>query len=130
MLARLADMYGFEIYPISLDGRPMPNGLFQQFQIDQGQARQLGVVNTPAMFLAHPPDKFIQIAQGAVSMDELVNRIVMVAVQAGWLDQRDYEQTRPFATQAMFNDTHAPADAFGDPDGLVDYLRNTLRSAR
>ncbi len=130
VLARLADTYGFEVYPISLDGRPMSNGLFQKFQIDQGQARQLGVVSTPAMFLAHPPDKFIPIAQGAVSMDELVNRVLMTAVQAGWLDEKDYQQTRPLTTQAMLDDTHLPANAVTDPDRLVEFLRNRLRSAR
>lgn len=130
VLARLADVYGFEIFPISLDGRPMSNGLFERFRVDQGQARQLGVVSTPAMFLAHPPDNFIPIAQGAVSMDEIVNRILMASVQAGWLEEKDYQQTRPLATQAMLDDTHLPANAVTDPDRLVEFLRNRLRSAR
>ncbi len=129
VLARLADAYGFEIYPISLDGRPMPNGLFRQFRVDQGQARKLGVVSTPAMFLAQPPDKFIQIAQGAVSMEELVSRILMVAVQAGWLDEKDYQQTRPLTAQTTFYGAQLPGGDFPNPEDLVEYLRNAVRSA-
>lgn len=129
VLARLADAYGFEIYPISLDGRPMPNGLFRQFRVDQGQARKLGVVSTPAMFLAQPPDKFIQIAQGSVSMEELVSRILMVAVQAGWLDEKDYQQTRPFTAQATFDGAQLTGGDFRNPEDIVEYLRNAVRSA-
>lgn len=130
ILARLADRYGFEIFPISLDGEPMPNGLFQDFRTDQGQARELGVISTPAMFLAHPPDKFIQIAQGAVSMDELVNRILLVAMQAGWLEQRDYAETRPMTAVATFDGGQLPAEAVLDREKLVEYLRERVRGVR
>lgn len=127
ILANLADRYGFEIFPISLDGRPMPNGLFQHFRIDQGQAQDLGVISTPAMFLAHPPDKFVQIAQGAISIDELVQRILVVALQAGWLDQREYAETRPISAQATFDGARLPADVFSDPEKLIEHLRQGVR---
>ncbi|MDO9103351.1 MAG: conjugal transfer protein TraF [Methylovulum sp.] len=43
ILGMLANAYGFTIYPVSLDGLPMPNGLFGNFKTDQGQAALLGV---------------------------------------------------------------------------------------
>lgn len=127
ILASLADRFGFEIFPISLDGRAMPNGLFPNFRIDQGQARDLGVLSAPAMFLARPPDKTIQIAQGVISMDELVNRILLVALQAGWLEQREYEQTRPISAQVAFDGMSLPSEAFSDPKMLVEFLREKVR---
>lgn len=130
ILARLADLYGFQVYPVSLDGRPMPNGLFQDFRTDRGQAQQLGVVSTPAMFLAHPPGKFVQIAQGAISMEELVSRILLAAVQAGWLEENEYQKSRAFAVQATLDKTRVPANALSDPAKLVDYFRNSIRSMR
>lgn len=130
ILASLADRYGFEIFPISLDGRPMPNGLFQNYRVDQGQARDLGVISTPAMFLAHPPDKTIQIAQGAISTDELVHRILLVALQAGWLDLREYEQTRSVSARATFDGARLPAEAVSDPQKLIEYLRQSVRRSQ
>ncbi|HUL11331.1 MAG TPA: conjugal transfer protein TraF, partial [Methylococcaceae bacterium] len=50
LLAVLEKRFGFKVYAVSLDGRPMPGDLYLDFHTDRGQANLLGVVSTPAMF--------------------------------------------------------------------------------
>jgi conjugal transfer pilus assembly protein TraF len=68
----LEKVYGFKIYPVSLDGLPMPNGLFGNFRLDQGQAALLGVEQTPALFLIKPPRQIVSLTQGALSLEVVV----------------------------------------------------------
>jgi conjugal transfer pilus assembly protein TraF len=94
LLALLEKRFGFKVYAVSLDGQAMPNGLYPDFRVDQGQAHLLGVVSTPALFLMKPPDGIIQLAQGAVSLDDLSGRILLAAKDNGWIDEGMYEATR------------------------------------
>ena len=54
----------------------------------------LGVVSTPALFLMKPPDGIVQLAQGAISLDDLSGRILLAAKDNGWIDTGVYEATR------------------------------------
>jgi len=94
LLALLEKRFGFRVYAVSLDGMPMPNGLFPDFHADQGQAHSLGVVSTPALFIMKPPNGIVQLAQGAVSLDDLSGRILLAAKDNGWIDEGMYEATR------------------------------------
>jgi conjugal transfer pilus assembly protein TraF len=94
LLTLLEKRFGFKVYAVSLDGRPMPNGSYPDFRVDQGQAHLLGVVSTPALFLMKPPDGIVQLAQGAVSLDDLSGRILLAAKDNGWIDDAVYEATR------------------------------------
>ena len=101
LLALLEKRFGFKVYAVSLDGRPMPNGLYPDFHVDQGQAHLLGVISTPALFLMRPPDGIVQLAQGAVSLDDLSGRRFDAGggFQCRWLcvsvgDQRDVFRLR------------------------------------
>ncbi|MBD9362355.1 conjugal transfer protein TraF [Methylomonas fluvii] len=94
ILAMLERSYGFKIYPVSLDGLPMPNGLFNQFKIDQGQAALLGVEQTPALFLMKPPKQIVPLSQGVLSLEEATSRILLAAKEAGWLDSSQYQTTQ------------------------------------
>ena len=50
LLKSIQDIHGFKIFPVSLDGRPLQNDLFGRFERDRGQARAMGVIQTPALF--------------------------------------------------------------------------------
>ncbi|MEY3289095.1 MAG: hypothetical protein RLZZ419_1337 [Pseudomonadota bacterium] len=91
ILNMLEKTYGFKIYPVSLDGLAMPNGLFSEFKVDQGQAGLLGVEQTPALFLMKPPRQIVPLTQGALSLEELTGRILLAAKEAGWLDAAQYQ---------------------------------------
>jgi len=99
VIAILEKKYGFKIIPISIDGLPMPGGVYPNYRIDQGQAQKLGVTITPTMFLVNPEDEIEKIrllSQGAVSLSDLETRIISVAHDAGWLDDEDYKKTLNF----------------------------------
>lgn len=111
VLAILERRYGFKILPISIDGRPMPGNLYQDFRVDQGQARQLGVTMTPALFLVNPDDakqRVRLLSQGAMSLSDLESRIVNVAYDAGWIDAESYEKTLPSRPVYLDSPPQAP----------------------
>ncbi|MDH3770590.1 MAG: conjugal transfer protein TraF, partial [Nitrospirota bacterium] len=122
-----ARAYGLEILPVALDGS-QPPAPFTGFRSDAGQGQRLGVVNTPAVFLVRPPDVVLPLAQGALDLDTLGERILAQAHAAGWVSDADYAATRPFlrpfALPPSFEDI--PHDAIGDPARLVAYLRAKL----
>ena len=94
ILNMLEKAYGFNIYPVSLDGLAMPNGLFGNFKLDQGQAALLGVEQTPALFLMKPPKQIVPLSQGALSLEELTSRILLAAKESGWLEASRYQTTQ------------------------------------
>ena len=91
ILAMLERAYGFTIYPVALDGKPMPNGLYPNFKTDRGQAAMLGVESTPALFLMKPPKEIVPLSQGAMSLEELTGRILLAAKESGWIDEARYQ---------------------------------------
>jgi conjugal transfer pilus assembly protein TraF len=101
ILAMLENAYGFKIYPVSLDGLPMPNGFFSQFKRDNGQAAMLGVEQTPALFLMKPPKQIVPLAQGALSLEEVTGRILLAAKEAGWIDASQYQTTQGIRNTPM-----------------------------
>ena len=101
ILAMLERSYGFKIYPVSLDGLPMPNGLFSHFKIDQGQAAMLGVEQTPALFLMKPPKQIVPLSQGVLSLEEATSRILLAAKEAGWLESSQYQTTQGLRSTPM-----------------------------
>ena len=109
--------YGFALLTVSLDGPALP-GLALPVRPDRGQARRLGVVGTPALFLMRPPDVILPLAQGALDLDTLTGRIVDQAHQVGWVGDAAYAATRavrqPFAV---------PPPGTLEPDELDDPLR-------
>lgn len=127
VLKAFARLYGFTILPIALDGLPLPDGSFPDYRPDTGQARELGVQQTPAMFLARPPNRVVELAQGALSIDELTQRVVIAAKQLGLIDEKSYDRTRPVHTTALATDLHPPPDIAGDPQKLIDYIRHRVR---
>lgn len=129
ILTLLQQRFGFHIYAVSLDGKPMPNGLFGDFHQDLGQAQQLGVISTPAIFLMYPPHKIVPITQSAVSLDELVGRILLAANEIGVIGEAVYQATRgQQPNQLMIPPTHAVSPQMLDnPNQLINVLRRYSR---
>lgn len=94
VLQRFADTYGLSILPVSLDGAPLPDGSFPNYQADNGVAAALKVEVTPAVFLAAPPNTFVGVAQGALSMTDLTERVMMAAHKVGLIDDATFARTR------------------------------------
>ncbi|MFP4247644.1 MAG: conjugal transfer protein TraF, partial [Halochromatium sp.] len=121
LLDLLTSRYGLSVRAIALDGRPLPGGFFPSFVTDAGQAKTLGVVSTPALFLVRPPDGVVPIAQGVLSLAELQERLVHAATEAGWIPEHWRERTRARVTDLRLDGTPLPtSDLAGeDPDQLL-----------
>jgi len=124
VLKSLADLYGFVVFPISVDGQPLQNRVFPQFVRDRGQARHLRVIQTPAMYLGKPNTKdIIPLGQSAQSRDQLEQRILVAARDAGWITPEEYERIRGFKTEMALDlrPDSLPAD-LSAPD-LIAYIK-------
>jgi conjugal transfer pilus assembly protein TraF len=124
LLDILSKRYGFEVLPISLDGKPLPSGLFPTFQRDAGQGRALGVRSTPALFLVRPErPAFAPVAQGLLSLAQLQERVVLAAVSAGWISEAEMAKTLPVATSPLNDPNAFSGDVPDDPEALLARLR-------
>jgi conjugal transfer pilus assembly protein TraF len=127
LLELLSARYGFDVRAVSLDGRALPGGLFADFRSDRGQARALGVVSTPALFLARPPDGIVPLAQGVLSLAELQRRIIHAASDAGWIAPHWRERTRARVADLRMAPRRLDDPALADdPDRLLAHLRGLL----
>lgn len=117
VLQQFASTYGFSVLPVSLDGGPLPDGVFPSYQTDNGVAATLKVDVTPAVFLAIPPNTFVGVSQGALSMNELTDRVVMAAHKAGLVDDATFARTR--GVNEEHDLTRVPIDPSIDDPGLL-----------
>mgnify|MGYP006285528505 FL=1 len=127
LLEVLSARHGFDVQAVSLDGRPLPGGFFPDFRIDRGQARALGVVSTPALFLARPPNGIVPLSQGVLSLAELQRRIVHAATEAGWIEPHWRERSRARVVDLRMDPRGLDDPALAeDPDRLLAHLRGLL----
>ncbi len=76
-LKLLQSQYGMEIFPVSLDGKGLPD--FPRPRPDNGAATALGVTTVPAMFLgSKTTGNIMPIGFGTLSLTELVERIYIL----------------------------------------------------
>lgn len=127
VLHAMGRQHGFETFAVSLDGAPPPGIALAAYRTDAGQARRLGVVGLPALFLMRPPDAILPLAQGALDMVTLSERVVAQAHQAGWLSEEAYLATRP-ARQPYpsIGPDDLPRDVLDDPVALVAAMQARL----
>jgi conjugal transfer pilus assembly protein TraF len=124
IMAALQEQFGFEVFAIAVDGLPLPNGAYPDYRPDTGQAQALGVNTVPAIFLVQPPGTLEPVGQGAMTLDELGQRLVSVAHARGWIDDTAYAATRPVQLGTSLA-AQPPSDQNWpqDPAALVQYLR-------
>lgn len=136
------DYYGMEIIPVSVDGKDFPGNPFasEKVKFDQGQAQLLNIKAYPAIFLANPKDNtFAPIAQAAIALNELRDRIMISAVRDGIITQDQFNSTK--AVYALDNNLAKVFDkassdeltklrasmtnekGFVQPEALSDFLK-------
>lgn len=123
VLARLQRRIGLAVLPISIDGRGMSEGQFPRFVPDRGHARELGVTQTPTLYLVREPQQFVLLSEGLVTDDELLERIVLAAHEAGWITEEDFNSTRPRKASRPAAEMVNEGVDFDDPTRLVEWLR-------
>jgi conjugal transfer pilus assembly protein TraF len=128
LLATLHQRHGFAVLPVSIDGAPLPGDQFPNFQRDAGQAQALGVVSTPALFLARPPDGVALIAQGLLSLSQLEERLLTAALEAGWISEAEYAKSRPVVADLRLDPRGLDLPRTDRPDDLLAALRAAGRA--
>lgn len=124
VLKNLHDRYGFVVFPVSMDGLPLRNGMYPNFARDRGQAQRLRVVQTPAMFLGRPDTQdIIPLGQSTLSLDQLEKRILVAALDAGWITSEEYNRTRGFNADFALELRPGMLPANLDEKQVVDHIR-------
>jgi conjugal transfer pilus assembly protein TraF len=93
ILDSMQKTYGLKVAAISIDHKPMPGPLYTSFLPDQGQAKALGVMSTPALYLVKPGKDIVPLVQGAISEGELIERIIVAAHKAGIITEEEFNST-------------------------------------
>lgn len=126
ILKFLIERTGIEVMAISIDGKPLPNGAFaDNLIVDQGQAAALGVDEGPALFMLAPPDSWVPLAYGAVTQEDVITRLLVIATEEGILSEEDFNRTKPINVTASLASA-LPEDGSlpEDPAELIQYLRS------
>ncbi len=84
LLKVFTDTYGFKVFPVTKDGRGLPN--YPDAKADNGMGEQLGVKMVPMVFLAIPQENFVvPLGAGVITLDELRQRIVAILEKRNWI---------------------------------------------
>lgn len=92
------------VMAISIDGHPLPGGLFPDYRVDQGQSAKMNVMSTPAIYLVQPNGNFSAISQGALSLSELKDRIISVAYKENIISREEYNEAIPALNRDLNTD--------------------------
>ncbi len=124
VLKSMQKLYHFSVFPISIGGQPLKNNLFPGYVLDQGQARYLKVIQTPAMFLGKPNTQdIIPLGQSALARDQLEQRILTAARDAKWITPAEYNSTLGFNAEMALDlkPDEFPPDL--NEQAMVKYIR-------
>lgn len=125
VLERLQRRIGLAVLPIALDGRAMPEGAYARFVVNRGHAEQLGVTQTPTLYLVRKPNEFVLLSEGLVTDDGLLERIVYAGHDAGWITDEEFNSTRAAKPAAPPIDTlEVSAEVLDDPLKLLELLQS------
>ena len=123
ILERLRTRIGLVILPISMDGKPMAEGAFKQFVPDRGHAKELGITQTPTLFLVRDGKQFALLSEGLTTDDELIERIVLVAHDAGWISDEEFNSTLPRKPSSLADEEFSASIDANDPAQILEWLR-------
>lgn len=131
VLSRITAIHGLVVNAVSVDGNPLPNDLFPDFKPDTGQAKSLGINNYPAIYLALPPADLFVLGHSALAINEIEERVLMVAEQNDLITKAEYEKTRPFNDNSIDTTKLQVSEAMlGDPEQLKQYLRKKMENSQ
>ncbi|WP_291333466.1 conjugal transfer protein TraF [Desulfovibrio sp.] len=118
--------FGFTVFPVSMDGRPLPRGEFPNYKVDNGQAAAWGVKATPTLFLYYN-GQLTPIAESPLGFQELTVRILQAGVLSKVLTEEDFDTTRPAKVDApQMKPPEVDNSTLDSPDKLISILRKKL----
>lgn len=108
----------------------MPEGAFADFVSNRGHAQQLGVTQTPTLYLVRKPNEFVLLSEGLVTDDGLLERIVHAGHDAQWISDEEFNSTR--ATRPVGAPVHPQEvneEVLNDPIKLIEILQTRQASS-
>ena len=131
-LERLHSQYGPEIMAISTGMATLDTEAVTTQQTGgAGLIEEFGIRQPPAIFLLEPPDNWIWIGEGGLSLNEIIRRTLRVARREGWITEREYYDTRPAGDDDLIRPDDLPEDAdLEDPQQVIDLLHEQQRDHR
>lgn len=128
ILARLAARTSVEIMPVSMDGSAPPGPLAQLGYVeDEGQSEMLKIDMAPALYLLKPPKDWYPIADGYLLENDIYDRIVETAYREGWIDQQEYDQTRPINRQRVATSLPESITSLPEDSGSLNEVLGDMR---
>ena len=95
ILQFMQNYYSVDILPVSMDGRPLQNGLFQDFSVPNAQIiDQFKIREVPTIFLVSKDGSSAQrISEGMITAEELKNTIILAAKGMKLIDDASFQST-------------------------------------
>ncbi|WP_420213493.1 conjugal transfer protein TraF (plasmid) [Burkholderia aenigmatica] len=130
-LQRVQQNAGFTVKNISLDGASLPG--MRDFVTDKSRKvfKSFGLVLTPAVVMAVPPNRFLVVAQGAMAESDLIDKIVVAAADQQLIPKELTDlvnlERRGILTQQDFAELRANNADVDDPKVLVKMMRNAVQ---
>lgn len=119
-------MTGMKVIPISIDGKPMPGNIMENWRPDSGQAEKLQITNTPALALAIPPEATRIISFGPLSADQLISRTILIAHDSGLITNEQYKSTLPYNDNGYIDSNilkDMPEEYLESSDDFIQYIQ-------
>jgi conjugal transfer pilus assembly protein TraF len=132
LVNELIRTYGLSAVYVSMNGQRLldiPPG--QVVMVDHGQAKRLGLVETPAVVMVWPPNNFVILAQGLTTVQGLEEQMEKAAAYMDLVPQHMLDQLDPYRRGVM---TPNELNAMGHnrnvtPAEISTYVkRQTLRN--
>lgn len=124
LVERLAEQHGFETRFISIDGKPLPG--MTSWMPDTGQFSTLELKLTPTLVYAVPPNNFYIIAQGILSMNGILDRLLLVAESEELIPEQMIAELHP-SMRGVARWEDLMDGASDDPTVWVQLLRERLQ---
>lgn len=115
--------HGFVTKYISVDNRPLPG--INKWVKDQGQAKMLELKITPTVVFVVPPNGYFIVSQGAMSLTDLLDRILIAAENQEMLTATELKSIYPERSGILTTQDVADG-ATDDPVVLVNNLRKKI----
>lgn len=140
LIKTLVQHEGFSLVPISINNKNLVTNPFDTYQNNDGHAEMLGVQTLPALFLVAADGKFSAIGQGAFSLSEIQQRLLIVARRENLISEAEYNKTRPIINHnsladliqpysngnAVFSEVETTENGVIPPEILLEHLSQTM----
>ncbi|MCK5531589.1 MAG: conjugal transfer protein TraF [Halopseudomonas aestusnigri] len=131
-LESLAHRYKFTVMAVSMDGAALPGNPFGPTQYDSGLAEHLGVLTTPAIAIALPPNSTEIVSYSAVSMEAASMRILNASKRLNIITENELHATERINNIGLIDNqalSNQSSDIANDANSFVQLMRAEAKNA-